>query len=210
MVTNFILLFWKMWKNFVELVHFQQRYFIGNGLTADDLLAHHAPWHKSCHLKYSTSKLTRAKKRKADCNEPERMPRKRQAMNFANCLFCDKGSAVGDLRQIVTFDADASIRDMVVALQDTQIFAKIDGSDLIAKEVKYHLKCLISLKNRYTCRSHKRKHVHEPNNVQVYMNESRVFVELTNYMKTAVESGSLPFKLTDIILFISNDLVILA
>ena len=33
--------------------------------------------------------------------EPERMPRKRQAMNFANCLFCDKGSEVGDLHQQV-------------------------------------------------------------------------------------------------------------
>ena len=64
--------------------------FFENGLTADDLPAHHAPWHKSCHLKYSTSKLTRAKKRKADCNEPERMPRKHQAMNFANCLLCER------------------------------------------------------------------------------------------------------------------------
>ena len=74
-----------MWTNFVEFVHFQQIFF-ENGLTADDLLAHRAPWHKFCHLKYSTSKLTRAKKRKADCNEPNRMPRKRQAMNFAYCI----------------------------------------------------------------------------------------------------------------------------
>ena len=31
---------------------------------------------------------------------------------------------------------------MVVALEDTQVLAKIDGSDLIAKEMKYHLKCV--------------------------------------------------------------------
>ena len=60
-------------------------------------------------------------------------------------LFCDKGLEVGDLHHIVSFDADANIREMVVALQDTQVLAKIDGSDLIAKEVKYHLKCFISL-----------------------------------------------------------------
>ncbi len=113
--------------------------FLGSDFTADDLLAHRASWHKSCRLKYSISKLTRAKKRKADCAEPERVPRKRQAMNVTNCMFCDKGSEVGDLHQIVTFDADANIREMIVALQDTQLLAKIDGGDLIAKEVKYHL-----------------------------------------------------------------------
>ncbi len=123
--------------------------FLGSDFTADDLLAHRASWHKSCCLKYSISMLTRAKKRKADCAEPERVPRKRQAMNVTNCMFCDKGSEVGDLHQIVTFDADANIREMIVALQDTQLLAKIDGGDLIAKEVKYHLKCLVTLKNRY-------------------------------------------------------------
>ncbi len=96
----------------------------------------------------------------------------------------------------MTFDADANIREMIVALQDTQLLAKIDGGDLIAKEVKYHLKCLVTLKNRY--RSYKRTLIQEPSNVQEYMNESRVFVELINYMKTAFESGTLLFKLADL------------
>ena len=97
---------------------------------------------------------------------------------------------------------------MVVALQDTQVLAKIDGSDLIAKEVKYHLKCLISFFKK-TDRKHKRTLVHESDNVQVYMNESRVFVELTNYMKTAVQSlGLFSLNWLIFILFISNDLVI--
>ena len=40
-------------------------------LTADDLLVHCASWHKSCHLKYSISKLTTVRKSMANCNEPE-------------------------------------------------------------------------------------------------------------------------------------------
>ena len=41
---------------------------------------------------------------------------------------------------------------MINELQDTYLLAKIDGGDLIAKEIKYHLKCLVGLRNRY--RSH--------------------------------------------------------
>ena len=39
----------------------------------------------------------------------------------------------------MTFDADASIREMVTELQDTQLLAQIGTEDLIAKETKYHL-----------------------------------------------------------------------
>ena len=67
---------------------------------------------------------------------------------------------------------------MVIALQDIRLLAKIEGGDLIVKEVKYHLKCLVSLTNRY-----KRIQIQQPNNVKDYQNECRVFVELTNYMK---------------------------
>ena len=71
--------------------------------------------------------------------------------------------------------------------------------DLIAKETKYHLKCLTSLRNRY--RSHIRKlnkdeekaHADEEN-----MNISREFVELVSYIQKTVGSGTSLFKLSDI------------
>ena len=44
---------------------------------------------------------------------------------------------------------------MATELQDTQLLAQIGMEDLIAKEAKYHLKCLVKLRNRY--RSYKRK-----------------------------------------------------
>ena len=54
-------------------------------------------------------------------------------------MFCEKGPEEGDLHQILTFDADAGIREMVTELQDTQLLAQIGTADLIAKEAKYHL-----------------------------------------------------------------------
>ena len=135
--------------------------YLKSGLTANDFEMRRASWHRSCHLKYSNSKLTRAKKREAnDCYESERIPSKRQAMNIKNCMFCEKGNDEGDLHQVVTFDADFNIREMIKALQDTHLLARIDGGDLIAKEAKYHLKCLVSLRNRY--RSYKRQLTQEP------------------------------------------------
>lgn len=70
-------------------------------------------------------------------------------------MFCEKGPEEGDFHQILTFDADANIREMVTELQDTQLLVQIGTEDLIAKEAKYHLKCLVKLRNRY--RSYKRK-----------------------------------------------------
>ena len=66
-----------------------------------------------------------------------------------NCIFCVKGREEGDLHQVSTFDADSNARTMITVLQDTKLPSHIDGGDLIAKEAKYHLKCLTSLRNRY-------------------------------------------------------------
>ena len=96
-------------------------------------------------------------------------------------MFYEKGPEEGDLHQILTFDADASIREMVTELQDTQLLAQIGTADLIAKEAKYHLKCLVKLRNR--CRSYKRKNQEQEQEIiNEKMNESRVFVELITYI----------------------------
>ena len=53
----------------------------------------------------------------------------------------------------------------------TQLFAQVSGGDLIATEAKYHLKCLVKLRNQY--KSHSRKFAQEA--ISEKMNESRVF-----------------------------------
>jgi len=85
---------------------------------------------------------------------------------------------------------------MITELQDTTLLSRIDGGDLIAKESKYHLKCLINLRNSY--RSHTRKSSPQHQNIDEKLNESRAFVELTNYIEKAVDSGTLLFKLSEL------------
>ena len=126
----------------------------------------------------------------------ERRTSKRQAIEMDVCLFCQKGDEEDDLHQVLTFDADTNIRTMIAELQDTTLLSQIDGGDLIAKETKYHLKCLVSLRNRF--RSLARKSSQQHQNIDEKLNESRVFVELTNYIEKAVDFGTLLFKLSEI------------
>ena len=168
--------------------------------SATDFVHHQASWHKSCYLKYNNTKLAQAKKRRGGTDNSEmKPPRKRQAVQVDNCLFCEKGQEEGELHQILTFDADSNVRTMITELQDTQLLARIDGGDLIAKEMKYHLKCLTTLRNRY--RSHVRKLNQGEEKIikdEERMNESRVFVELASYIEKAVDSGTLLFKLSEL------------
>ena len=121
---------------------------------------------------------------------------KRLALNISNCLFCEKGQEDGDLHLVSTFDADANILSMITEVQDTQLLARIEGGDLIVKDAKYHLKCLVSLRNRH--RSSIRRSLLEPDRTSEKLNESIVFVELTIYIEKAVYSGTLLFKLSEI------------
>ena len=160
---------------------------------------HNASWHKSCHLKYNNSKLAKAKKRNACMSEqdPEIRCSKHQAITNDDCMFCEKGCEEGSLHQVLTFDADTNIRAMVAELQDTRLLAKIvDVGDLIAREAKYHLKCLVNLRNMY--RSHIRKSSQKTQDMDEKLNESRAFAELTSYIERAVDSGTLLFQLSDV------------
>jgi len=109
-------------------------------------------------------------------------------------MFCDME---GNLHQVLTFDADANIRAMVTELQDTKFLTQIGTEDLIAKEAKYHLNCLVRLRNRY--RSYQRKNQEKEQVItNEKTNEFRVFLELTTYIEKAVESGTLFFRLADL------------
>ena len=76
-------------------------------------------------------------------------PCKRKALNVQKCFFCEKGKQENVLHEVSTFGADESIRNMITQINDTQVMTKIVGPDLIAMEAKYHLTCLVNLRNRY-------------------------------------------------------------
>ena len=183
---------------FRELNLLPTEVFFERNETAENFAAHSASWHKSCHLKYNNTKLIKAKKKRESDPEPdEKRLRKRRAVDVQEtCFLCEKGSEVGDLRQILTFEADKNIRTMVTELQDSVLLARITGGDLIAVEAKYHLNCLVNLRNRY--RSHIRKISKEPENINEKMNESRTFVELTSYIEQSVDHGILLFRLAEL------------
>lgn len=202
----------KAYGSFLAVEQFQAIVSLPNKIyfeneTATSFTAHSASWHKSCHLKYTNSKLKKATKRKScmDEVEPERRTSKWQAIDNTNvCLFCLSGTEKSDLHQILTFDTDKNIRTMISELQDTTLLSRIDGGDLIAKESKYHLKCLVSLRNTY--RNHIRKSSPQHLNIYERLNKSRAFVELTNYIEKAVDSGTLLFKLSELHALYANHL----
>lgn len=171
----------------------------GRDETADSFASHSASWHKSCHLKFNNSKLSKAIRKKDDhSDEPEqKRPTKRQALDLCKCLFCgEEGKESDVLHEVSTFDADKNIRTMITELNDAQLLKRIVGGDLMAMESKYHLTCLTKLRNRY--RSQTRKTNQTPELTDQRMNESRVFVELTSYIENSVDSGTLLFKLSEI------------
>ena len=122
------------------------------------------------------------------------MPGTYKVLMFA--FFCEKGCEEGELHQVYTSDADSNIRAMITELQDPRLIAQIEGGDLIAKDIKYHLKCLVNLRNQ--CRSLSRKSKKQQEDTNKKVNESRAFVELEDYIERAVDSGTLLFKLTEL------------
>ena len=127
--------------------------------------------------------------------QPERKCCKRQANTINTCMLCDKGCEESSLHQVQTFNADTRIRAIVTELQDTHLLAKVsDIGDLIEKEEKYHLKCLVNLRNR----SYVRKSSQLIQDIDEKFNESRAFVELSSFIEKAVNSGNVLFKLSDI------------
>ena len=114
------------------------------------------------------------------------------------CFLCKKRAREddGDLRQVSTFETNANIRKIITEINDSRLLVRIVGGDLIAIGAKYHLKCLIELKNRY--RIHVRKSNEDKQNIDENVCNSRVFVELAGYVKKEFNSGKLLFKLSEL------------
>ena len=112
------------------------------------------------------------------------------------CFFCKKGADEDNPLHVSSYDMDTGLKNMVSELQDTQLLARIVGSDLMAMDATYHLTCLTHLRNRY--RSHMRQLKKATTNTDDIMNEARTFVELAGHIEMSVNAGTLIFKLSEL------------
>ena len=155
-----------------------------------------ASWHKSCHLKFSNSKLERARnKRKSDDYQDERLTRvKRQFLSSkAVCLFCGE---TGGLHEVMTLEVDEKVRKMATDLQDSALLKHLAGGDMIAIEAKYHKKCMTNLTNRH--RAFLRQSQDCQSGEEDEKNEARAFVGLISFMESCVDDGKYVLTLTEL------------
>ena len=158
-------------------------------------------WHKSCHLKFSASKLlsVRAQReREKECasiNDQRRSKRHSMAntVNEESCIFCSL--PFGKLYQCATMELDSDLRKMAEDLQDTALIAKLSGADLIAIEAKYHNKCRIAYRNRH--RSFMQLQQSRDNTEEKQL-LARAFAELVCYIENSVENDECIFKLAQL------------
>eukprot|EP00112_Aurelia_sp_Birch-Aquarium-sp1_P024788 Seg7984.2 transcript_id=Seg7984.2/GoldUCD/mRNA.D3Y31 product="hypothetical protein" protein_id=Seg7984.2/GoldUCD/D3Y31 len=164
-------------------------------VTARELLDYKAKWHKSCHLKFATSKLENAKRKRTDSNKERKSKRKLvEAPNQETCIFCSLSSAT--LHNCSTKPFDCNLRKMATDLEDTAFLARISGGDLIAIEGKYYFNCLNKYRNRH--RSSVRANLQDDSSGEIKSLEARAFAELVSFLESSVEKGIYMFTLSEI------------
>ena len=122
-------------------------------LTPAYLWQHRAVWHKDCHSKYNRQKVERALKRAPSEMEHDKDSRKllkRKKTDKEKCLFYDEGEDSEILRNCSTFNIDCKLKRIAREMGNKEIETKLSGgSDVIALETKYHLKCYNKFLNDY-------------------------------------------------------------
>lgn len=176
--------------------------------TVDHLIQNEAVWHKSCHLKFCTSKLNKVKvqcnkRKQPSCSSkitpdyetetPKRKLARKQVLQ--QCIFCEGNT--GNLHSFTTLESDRNVRHIATTLGDFALLSRIAGGDLVAIKGKYHFSCITTFRNSY--RSYLTKN--DDNSLrddEDKMKESRAMLELISYINTAVDDGTLIFTLSEI------------
>ncbi|GFR89015.1 hypothetical protein ElyMa_006114200 [Elysia marginata] len=100
----------------------------------------------------------------------------------------------GRLHQVQTLELDRRLRNRVRDLQDQQLIAELNtASDLVAREAKYHAKCLTALYNRH--RDSEKARASDTS----MLSSSLALAELIAFMEEShVENRSTVFRLADL------------
>lgn len=154
-----------------------------------------------CHLKFPNSNLERAQqkiKRKSTVTADSSSQAKkatRQVSDQNVCMFCDEQG--NDLHQVLTLEVDRDVNEMAFQMQDCQLIAKLAAGDMVAIEAKYHSRCVLAYKRKYTAYV-KRCSERETTTNDVSAAEARTFAELISFMESSAEGGTLLFKLSSL------------
>ena len=161
-------------------------------ISVEELCTNREVCYKSCHLKFANSKLERAQqriKRKSTADSSLQAKKAKRKVSDQNvCVFCNEQG--NDLHQVVTLEVDKDVKGMAVQTQGSQLIAKLAGGDMVAIEAKYHSKCMLAYKRKYTA------YVKSCNKIETSTNddsaaEARTFAELISFMESSAESGTL-------------------
>ena len=160
---------------------------------AEMFIKNQAKWHKTCHLKFVSSKLLQLQKRKSSLEpgsvqQQRKSKRQRTSHNSDqnSCMFCSEIS--GTLHNCTTMKLDQDIRRMATDLQDSLLLARISSGDLMAIEAKYYFNCLSAFKNKYQSTQGPQKS--SSNSQEKEVIQAQVFAGLTLYIKENIESGN--------------------
>ena len=110
-------------------------------------------YHQSCRLLFNNTKLQRAQQRKAvpstsgATDEPRSKRRKSADIPKVECFFCEEEDAISNLHEGMTERLNERLNQCARTLNDGKLLAKLSGGDIVALEVKYHLRCLQKLYN---------------------------------------------------------------
>ena len=165
--------------------------------TAEELFEKKAGWHPHCKRIFDSDKVDRVCEKKRDIVKDTSIQRcKRRSIDYENCLFCELPENENEkLFSIASLDCGDWINTMIHDLQDTELMAKVSGSDLIAKTAKYHKTCLTKLYNRH--RSLMRTNNREKKESEKLI-EGRALLELFCYIREGLEEGTQFFKLVEL------------
>lgn len=201
-----------------------------NGNLEEILFKNKAAWHKSCKEIFSNAKLERARKRKLtqvtkeeeeedredenDNDEPSTSPIKARRSMSKNicyeknfCFFCDVEDNLSNLHSVCTFEVDSRVRQCAELLQDHILLSKLAScGDMIAKEAKYHAKCLVSLYNK--ARQIKKSTYNDATSQENTVDDDELaFTETVAYIDDQLETQSQAIlKLSDIVNLFSSKL----
>lgn len=178
---------------------------LDDDITVESLCQNRASWHKPCHLKFSISKLKKAEERinrkrneKIDTNIPQKIRRRSDDQSIPRCIFCDStDESISKLRSFAMLETGENISKMALELGKFDLLGRMANGDLIAIEAKYHLRCLVGLRNEY--RSHCNKKIKdESEDTDRKIDESVAFRELIEYIDQCMEDGNHIFRLSDL------------